>query len=29
MTDGKHFNAKGYKAWVPALETAISKECGP
>jgi lysophospholipase L1-like esterase len=27
MADGKHFTATGYKTWLPALETAISKEC--
>ncbi|VIO72724.1 hypothetical protein CI1B_43700 [Bradyrhizobium ivorense] len=28
MTDSKHFTATGYKTWLPALEAAISKECG-
>ncbi|MCS3449424.1 MULTISPECIES: SGNH/GDSL hydrolase family protein [Bradyrhizobium] len=27
MADGIHFTAAAYKAWVPALEAAISAEC--
>ena len=28
MADGKHLTAAGYRAWMPALEAAIAKECG-